>query len=117
MGVLTVDDCPSEGSLSLLKQQRVLSLRNGRRLQAEHRSKCERPIAELSLCHRHDPICGEELVFASRPCLLNIADERYSVQHQCPIVFCRHEHVEGCGVWFCIGPSDCVMLDELNHGM
>src|SRR5689334_19748182 len=70
--VLSVDDRLTECRLSLLEEQRILTLRNRRRLKTEHGTEGDCPLPYVALRHRHDPVWGEELVAAACTGLLRV---------------------------------------------
>src|SRR5208282_743658 len=95
MGMLTIHDGKSERSFALLEQLGVASLGDCCRFEAQHRSYGKGPIPELPLSHRHEPICREQFVPATRAGLLNVVEKCCAVEHERPATLRRHEHLEG----------------------
>src|ERR1700744_2525691 len=68
--VLPVNDWFTESGLALLKEFRVETPADCRRLKAEHGAQSELAGAICTLRHRHKPVHGEKFVGAARTGLL-----------------------------------------------
>src|SRR5437773_9305464 len=89
--------------LAALEQQRIAARRNGRGVEAQHRSRLEATTGKLVTGHEHAPVQRAKLRFASRSALRVLLYEYESVEHQipcaCHVVTGRHGHRVGnpCG--------------------
>ena len=92
MGMLAVDDGPSEGRFTHLQELGVTPPRHRRGLEAQHGAQRQCAGARLALRHGHEPVGRENLVAPARPALLNGAQETHAVEHQSPAPAGRHQH-------------------------
>src|SRR5262245_61474559 len=113
--MLAVSNWPAVGGFALLKEFWIASLRDRRRIQAEHAADGESARAQLSLGHRHEPVRRKEFVCATRGRLLDFIQKNFAVEHERPLPSLPHEHLRGCGDWLNIGARNGVVLHDVHE--